>query len=359
MDDQEKNFQSGAVIDTRSDAEKAKDYRFEEVVASADPVNWVEKNPDQWRRFPIFNQDGSGSCVAQTEAKELGIMRFLIDGVYVHFSATDIYQQRSNKPEGGMGAVDARAIAAKGATLEVLSPSQSMNDAQMDGEVVEPYKHAVGAVFAVPNYIALPAGDIETIASTIQRTGKGCMVWFYFEYREWTDHPVVMNPALELSAPATCRHSVTAVDFCLVNGQKCLIIEDSWGPNFGHGGQRAIDEAFLKARNWYAGNLVSFKFQDQTQPQPVPPTKPHYVFNTDLVFNQSTNPIADVKALQDILRYEGFFPTNVQSSGFFGAITLSGVQKFQLKYAIAPAGSPGYGRVGPHTRAKLNSLYGA
>ena len=101
-------FKSGAIIDTRLKEKKLKDFKFEEIVANVNPVNWIEKTPDQWRKFPIFQQNGSGSCVAQTEAKELGIMRWLKDGIYVHFSATDIYQQRANKPSAGMNAADAR-----------------------------------------------------------------------------------------------------------------------------------------------------------------------------------------------------------------------------------------------------------
>lgn len=62
-----------ALIDTRSEAEKAKDITFNEVVASAAPVNWVEKDPSEWRSFPIFNQGNSSSCVAQTLKKMLGI----------------------------------------------------------------------------------------------------------------------------------------------------------------------------------------------------------------------------------------------------------------------------------------------
>ena len=112
-------FISGAQLDTRSKVEKSKDYKFEEIVAFANPVQWVEKTPDQWRKFPIFNQNGSGSCVAQTQAKEMGIMRYLKDGNYVHFSAADIYQKRSGKPAPGMNAPDARKIATQGVTLEV------------------------------------------------------------------------------------------------------------------------------------------------------------------------------------------------------------------------------------------------
>src|SRR3990167_6436993 len=93
---------TGANIDTRSKDEKLKDYEFKEVVASASPVAWSEKPQSAWRKFPIFNQNGSNSCVAQTLAKLLGILYWLKNQLYVHFSATHIYQRRSNKPSGGM-----------------------------------------------------------------------------------------------------------------------------------------------------------------------------------------------------------------------------------------------------------------
>lgn len=352
----ENDFRSGATIDERPPAQKEKDYKFEELVASVNPVSWVEKSPNQWRKFPIFNQNGSGSCVAQTEAKELGIMRWLKDGNYVHFSATDIYQRRSNKPAGGMGAIDARKIASQGATLEVLAPSQSMTDQQMDAAPIELYKREVGSVFAVPNFVELPAKDIETTASFIQTTGKGVMVWFYFQYDEWTEHPVVKNLNLDLYAAATARHSVTAVDFALVGGKKCLIIEDSWGPGAGMGGQRVIDEDFYKARNWYAGYLTNFRFDTQTQPQP----KPKYTFTRTLQFTETDAVDIDVKALQDILKYEELFPLNVESTGRYKAVTAKAVLAWQKKHQVDSdvALDQLQGKVvGPKSRAKLNAIY--
>ncbi len=343
------NFKSGAAIDTRSDKEKIKDHKFREFVASVNPVNWVKKAQELWRKFPIFNQDGSGSCVMQTQCKEMGIMRFLKDGIYVHFSVGDGYQRRVNKPASGMGVVDARSIGKEGITLEVLVPSQNMSDAELDAIVVDQYKRQVGQVFSVPNYVEDPR-DIETIASIIQTTKKGVMVWFYFQYDEWTDRPKVINTSLDLYADSTCRHSVTAVDFILTDdGKKALIIEDSWGPNFGKAGQRIIDEDFFKARNWYAGHLVNFKFDEQTIP------KPQHTFNIDLD-PWITNP--EVKFLQDVLKYEGLFPLNADSTGYFGSATLKGVQAFQVKHNIIAVGAPGYGRVGPRTRSVLNQIYG-
>ncbi|TSC67972.1 MAG: Pry3p [Parcubacteria group bacterium Gr01-1014_72] len=44
---------------------------------------------------------------------------------------------------------------------------------------------------------------------------------------------------------------------------------------------------------------------------------------------------------------------------FFGPATQSAVERFQVKYGIAEAGDPGYGRVGPKTRVKLTELLGS
>jgi hypothetical protein len=345
---------TGAEIDTRTPEEKEGDYKLGEIVASVNPVNWQEKNQSQWRKFPIFNQNGSGSCVAQTMAKLLGIMYWIKNKIYVHFSATHVYQQRYNKPGFGMQAVDAFNIAKNGVTLEDLVPSQAMTDAQMDVVDIPQYKKDVGAIFKITNYISDPIKDIDTIASIIQTTGKGVMVWFYFKYDEWNDKPVAKYLSLDLAAQDTCRHSVTAVDYALVNGEKCLIIEDSWGPQYGLGGQRIITESFFKTRNWFAGHPMNFKFDEQGV------SKPHYTFTKQLQQQVVYSPDPDVKALQEILRYEGFFPANIEYTGNYGPITAKAVLLFQQKYNI---GTPTEitslkGKiVGPKTLAKLNELY--
>jgi hypothetical protein len=344
-------FRSGALVDTRPIEKKIKDYKFNEIVASTNPVNWVEKPQSEWRKFPIFNQNGSGSCVAQTLAKLLGVMYWLKNNIYVHFSATHIYQRRTNKPTPGMIGANAFQIASESATLEQLVPSQNMTDAQMDREIIEQYKDDVGKIFSVPNYVEMPTQDIETVASVIQTTGKAVMVWFYFTMGEWNQAvPQIVNPSLtRQNAPGL--HSVPAVDFTLYNGKKALIIEDSWGESAGLHGQRVITEDFFKVRNWYAGYPVNFKFDSQTTP------KPKYTFITPMYLGQNTN---DVKSLQDILKYEGFFPINQGSTGYYGAITAKAVLAFQKKYKVASdteltqlAGS----RAGSATIAKLNELY--
>lgn len=68
----------------------------------------------------------------------------------------------------------------------------------------------------------------------------------------------------------------------------------------------------------------------------------------------------DVRSLQKLLNRD--IDTRIASSGpgaegeettTFGTLTMNAVQKFQLKYGIAREGDPGYGTVGPKTRAKL------
>lgn len=347
----EKQKGTGALEDTRARDEKEKDYWFNELVAKADPVDWREKKPEEWRKFLIFNQDGSGSCVAQTCAKLLGILYWLKNQQYVHFSATHIYQRRINKPAGGMAAIDAFKILQSGATLEELVPSQNMTDTQMDSVQIPQYKQDVGAVFKIGNYITMPTKDIDTIASTIQKTGKGVMVWFYFKIDEWTETPAVKYPNLQPNDSIAARHSVTAVDSTIYEGEKALIIDDSWGSKYGIAGQRVIKESFYKARNIFAAYPITFKFEEGET------TKPVYQFIKTLTFGTSD---LDIKALQDILKYEGLFPTNTESTGYYGAITAKGVLGFQKKYKVAPdaeldllAGKS----IGAKTIAKLNELF--
>lgn len=325
----------GALIDTRSEEEKAKDYRFGEIASAVEPVVWKEKSSAQWRKFPIFNQNGSGSCVAQTLRKMYGVYLWLNTGVWVDISASHIYQRRLNRPGAGMGGTDVFMIGQKGTTLNVFAPSDMMTDVQMDSVAVAPFMQKIGETFKLGSYIVVSPTDIDTIASLIQRTGKAVMVWFYFRNDEWIDTPVVKYSNLDLYAQSTARHSVAAVDFALVNGKKCLIIDDSWGLAFAMQGQRVITEEFFNARNFFAAHFMNFAFEDN----PNAP-KPSYD--------------GTVLSLQKCLRYEGFFPTNIEMTGNLGPITKKGISQFQVKYGLHPTGT---GNVGPLTKAKLLQLY--
>ncbi len=65
---------------------------------------------------------------------------------------------------------------------------------------------------------------------------------------------------------------------------------------------------------------------------------------------------SQVRALQEFLaKNKTIYPEGI-TSGYFGALTELAVKRFQVKYDVADPGDPGYGYVGPKTRALLNSL---
>lgn len=344
-------FQSGALLDIRPQEKKEKDFRFEEIVSEIEPVHWVEKS--NWRKFPIFDQNGSSACVAMSLAKILGIMHQVNQGEWINFSAGFIYQQRTNRPGRGMMAVDAWEIVRKtGCLLEDFFPSQNKTDEELDNYFVKNYEKEIASVFKISNYVALPTKNIDVVASTIQKTGKGVMVWFYFAIDEWDrEVPIIKYPNLDLiTAPG--RHSVVAVDFTLYEGKKALIIDDSWGRGRGKDGQRIITEEFYRERNFYAGYPINFRFEEKTI------TKPQYRFERDLWYGMTND--FDVKMLQKCLKYLGYFPMNTEETGNYFEITRRAVYQFQIDYKVASneelqqlQGK----RVGTKTRAKLNELF--
>lgn len=363
----------GALDDPRAPEEQAKNYSFAEIVglANANPVQWVEKqrptgnqyelNAKTWRKFPVRNQDGSGSCVAQTLAKLMGILAYLRFGIFIVFSAGHIFMQRKNRPASGMWADDAYQIAQKGVTLEEFLPSMNKDDSALDSAYISELHKKMG--LAISNYIWLPVGDIEAVASVIQTTKKGVMNWHRFAVSEWLAVPkvLVQNPPN--------HHSIAGVDFTLYEGEKAIVIDESWGDTFGFDGQRVLKESWYKARNTHASYPMDFKFDGNV------PTPPKEKFLKTLIYIEldlKTQEIpahlvatheaqkADVVRLQDVLKKEGLMPSNIASTGLYQELTRKAVKAFQYKYAVAPAlelEEVNGKRVGQKTLDKLNALY--
>ncbi len=322
--------------DLRTDAEKEKDFTQEEFVASAAPVNWVEKREQDWRVFPVLNQFFTFKCVAFTIAKQGLISFWLKTKEIIFFSPNSIYDYRSNKPGGGMVGNEAFEIwRDKGIALEAVCKSNQIQDT--DPFEISLFAKEVAKGFKLSNYITISNGDFDRVASTIQETGKGIMVWFYFTYREWAQtFPRVMD---NLSGPyvsTAIRHSVCNVDYGLINGKEYLRIEDS--AHFGDKSIRYISREFFNARNFLTKYPMSFNYEDPATPTPSP--KPHYIGTT--------------VSLQDCLKHYGTFPTNVESTGVFGAITKKAVSDFQVREKLHATGT---GTVGPLTTARLKLLY--
>lgn len=328
---------NGIVEDPRSKEDQAKDYIHDELFMAPPAPVWEERES---RKYLIFDQDGSGSCVANAVAKVLGIDEIYEGREFVDLSRRDIYVRRANK-DAGMYLPNALEIAMKhGSTYEALVPSERRNEAEMnvwDGITAE--TDAIAAKYRSKGYVQLPL-DIDAIAS-ITSQGKAVLLGARFDYDEWTDIPWVKP-----NSSRQCGHGVAIVDNILRNGKKYLVIDDSWGPGHSEYGQRLISEEFLKARCFYAGYTLNLSLEPQ--PEPV---KPKHTFKFWMKMGDKNT---EVVALQEILKYEGLFPANVDSTGLYGPLTQNAVKKFQDKYlGYNNAGK----QVGPATLAKLNELY--
>ena len=313
-------------IDTQSEEQKARNYQQSEFVTAPAPVNWTEKPQYDWRKYTVRDQDGSGTCVTQTYATELGILTAQKYGVFLDFSAAFPYQFRKYPTSSGCTSEDIYSIFPKiGDVFEKDMPSQLLNDEGVMNVPRPNYFVDMARVFPAKR-ISLPI-DFETVASTIQQTGKGVMVWFKFSRGEWTNIPQV------LPVPTTSGHSVTAVDWTLKDGKKYLVIQDSWGLAQAMAGHRLISEEYFNTRCFLASYLMNFQLAEAAI------TRPH--FNGSII------------SAQECFKWEGLFPLNVDTVENWGNITRTACIAFQKRYNIQPT----LGNFGPLTQQKLYELF--
>lgn len=322
---------TGVIGDPRLDPKVINGWKSEEVIAGDAPVTWIEKTESQLRKYEVWNQDGSSACVAFSKAKQIAIEIFLLTGVWIALSPASIYQLRANAPGLGMQIGDANDIVRhRGATLDALMKSQNLSETQINAvkrtKVAD--RLALALSEAVVSYLYVP-NNIEKIAQITER-GKAVSLLVFAEVDEYGSTPKILHPNLTYDQ-ATIRHEIVAVDHRLVNGVKTLRIEDS--AHFAGFAVRDFTEEFISKRVILADFLAAFDFEGGGM------AKPSYD--------------GSIISLQKCLRFEGFFPLDVDYTEIFGPVTRAGVIKFQLKYGITPP----LGNVGPITKAKLIELY--
>ena len=312
---------SGVLDDTRPEEEKQKDFQAEEVVTTA-PI-WSVK--DKLKEYPIYHQDGSGACVAFTFAKLIATEVKKLAQEWIDFSPSFIYKRRSNRTTAGMNIANAADIVRReGSTLEALMKSQNLTEEQIN-KVHETYvatEIAKGVSKAVNSYLYV-APNIESIATIINQ-GHSVGLVIYADWEEYSDTPQVLKNLTY--SQAQIRHMVTAVDFFLhPELGKCLWIEDSWGVGHGQGGRRIFTENFVNQRTQLAIYLDGFEF-DKKEIEKVEFIKPVEFGDRD----------DEVKKVQDFLKSQGTFPSNQESTGYYGNITARAVLDWQLKELEIP-----------------------
>ena len=336
-----------------SDEQVEKLWQFDELVGAPMQVVLKETEPIKWKMWPRRNQVGSSSCVYQARAKAAGILREQETGKYVEMTAA-AYADRSNKP--GEGSIPIEAFEdwrKRGIGLEALEKSQNLSEAEMNALKQGPFESSVAALSRIPAYLGMPAYDFDKMISTLVATGKPIPFGYFAGRNEWNNKSEIMTIKDNVNLNnAYARHEVVATpNVGIYKGEPGFTFEDSALPGIGGTGVLWMTRSFFEKRNYIPGlYATTFKLQPGIGEKP----KPRIQFIRDMDLGTEGDDVTD---LQSVYRYEGFFPANHPGSNYYGNITADCTKKFQVKYGIAKAGDPGYGRVGPKTRAKLNELY--
>lgn len=298
---------NGIAPDTRSEEEKAKDYTALDGLGMAVVApKWEEKT--SWTTLSLRRQITSSSCGAQSLAK---ILEAFNQGKVM--SATPPYHFRSNFPSEGMFVQNIGDIGKnKKTTTEALCKSQNMTESEMNLASI-PTERPYG----ISAYYFLPI-DADMIAIALEK-GHGVIFGIGANIEEWTDCPKYNGQR------PTFNHYVACVpkNYTLHDGQKSFIIDDSVNAysTIDGKGQRILTETFLKERCWTVFALIP----------DVPQSKPTYTFTKVLKYGQTN---ADVKAMQEILIYEKFLKSGLNTS-YFGDLTATALKAWQVSHKVA------------------------
>jgi hypothetical protein len=344
----------GAGVDTRPEEEKAQDWKTDQF-SSGGEVNWQPKT--KYKFYSKRNQFSSLSCMAQSGVKVAGVDNFLETGEFIDFSAMEVYRSRFNFPSGGMILYDLlKLLTTKGKIFrESDLISQNLDELQMNSNLIVTTDKMLkdATAFQEKAYVQFPIElsntgvvtkeiDPEEVAQILEQ-GKAVEAMLFFEGKEyWKTRPEITNHELKAYDGTTSRHGIAIVDYLLIDGEKCFIIEDSAGNTSSlkdekgnNTGQRILTAEFLKKRCFGAGYLIDQKnvVEDAIKL---------------LVTLRQGSTGSQVKILQEILNTKD--NAGLVTDGIFGKKTDQAVRLFQAQNHLTVDGI-----VGKNSRAKLNS----
>lgn len=309
----------GVLPDRRTIKEKEKDWRAEELVSAGAAVpKFRPTKKGRWNKYTVRDQDGSGSCVSQALAKGFEILYKKETGKSVVFSATPIYQKRRNAPNPGMYINDAFDIAVKRGTCpEKNCKSQLMTDREMDMATLPYNFEEINDYLDALAFVTMPK-DFDFVAYWVERNGYA-QIHIAADYRCWArDFPKLGSKRREV------RHAVAAVDAVTFEGTQYIVIEDSWGEFGEFKGQRLLSREVFNDMFTSGAGFTVLKY-DVTNV----PSNP---FANAMEFGQKNS---DIARLQDFLKAKGFFPSNQESTGYYGNITALAVYNYQIANRVA------------------------
>jgi hypothetical protein len=335
----------GGLIDDRKEK---KDFSHLEIARSTSPTYLTKAKAEKViKLYEKRDQKHTLSCGAHA-----GELAHSIDTKEKHEPAF-IYRHRKNFPFEGMYHYDiGDIIVQKGTCLD-----KKIKKTESDYNAYKPTTEDLeeGKLYTQEAYIVLENDKftIDDIAYIVNDLKRALVLFVFWNGKEWsTDFPVAKGELTNVNAQY--RHYVTVLpnSAYIYKKQKYVIIQDSsW---FGGKNIRHLSEDWINKRI-YTG--LYFTELTTTPPPSLKPQK--YDFKRDLTMGDRGG---DVLKLQEILQSLGFFPTNIQPTGYFAGITRQAVKDFQKKYEKSILWSIGLktptGFFGKQTRTHLNNLLG-
>lgn len=326
-----------------TDPQDDRAYKHEEVadIGKAAGLVWVEKAPNTWRKFlPIRNQNGSSACVAFATALLLGILNYMREGKFVVLAPKFIYSRGFVPNGGGMYFYNGMSIGAKeGCPLDVLAPSDNITEVQArDNSQEKEGDRQVAKVYGLQDeeIVYLPL-DFDIIGSVID-LGVPVLAGLRFESGGLSGY------IAKLTQNGFYGHGVALTDRSLVNGEKGLVYQNSWGEDWGIGGLGIVPES-QKAGVQFAAYYKKF------ERKVLEGLKPKLKLSANTYLTIGSTGSAVVKA-QTMLQMLGYFPAAQECTGNFYGITRQAVRDFQKAKNLTVDGV-----VSGATISELNKLF--
>lgn len=322
-----------------------KNFKHEEVFGIAKAPLWRDKTPEEWKKYgEVRDQFTSGSCVGQTVALLIAIENFREEGKFNHFSARPCYAKRFVQPDGGMYPSEGFKYGSEhGVPFEIQLRSQLIDEMSMrvisdetEGDRI------VSKIFRGGPFVAIDKDNIDAICSVLDR-GKGVGISIRFADDLSPDKP-------DLSANGKYGHEIAVTDYCIFNGTKGFVYQNSWGSSWGFKGL-----GFIPLNQFAKGVDSVFYFEDLLNKMPESTQKPTHHFTKKMKLGDKNVEVGFLQlCLGSISDSQGvLFPLmEAGPTNYYGGISRNAVKRFQTMHGIKVTGE-----VDKDTLNKLNEVF--
>lgn len=315
----------GVQEDTRPEEKKVKDIKFNEYEVGLGAVQFLPINMDSISHpaFKIVKAQGATTCGQHTIANMLQVFEYQETGYNEPLSAAFPYHKKAGKYIGSSAFDIMETLRKHGTTYEVLMPSNGFPDQDIEKSVIQITDTAIGNVLACNTTFTIDSFD-EVVKYMENGRVRGVCAPVALIFRSsWEDYnkPVIKNT--KGKDIVEVNHWFTAIAYGSVDGVNGLVIADSFAQGSTKNGFRFLERSAYDA-------FVSFAVGASNRKNiPDGSVKPEVTFDAPLKFGQRNNA---VKQMQEFLKWAGYFPSDMQTTDFYGNASRAAVKAFQKTF---------------------------